>query len=93
MEVLVGPLVAKLLTLGGGYVLAAVLLVLYVLERKQTSALADSKDKLYDKLFAISEKQTEALTRVNSVLEHNDKTLDNVNGTLNALASDNRRRR
>ena len=104
MEALTGLAVKQLLTLGGGYLLFAVILILFLYERKdkneqkkeftaQIEKLNDSKDRLYERLFTTSDKQTEMITRVNAVLEHNDRTLNSVNGTLSTLAMDNRRRR
>lgn len=104
MEAVTGFTIKALLTLGGGYVFAAVMLLLYLhalkdkKEQEKTytarlHAVADSKDRLYEKLFTVSDRQTEIMTRVNTVLEHNDRTLDSVNGTLNALVTDRRRGR
>lgn len=101
LETLALPIITELLTLGGGYVIAAAFFLLYLYERKDKKELAkdhvqekkdlvDSKDKLYDRLFMISDRQTETLTKVGSVLEHNDKVLDNVNGTLQSLLIDRR---
>ncbi|KPJ58560.1 MAG: hypothetical protein AMJ46_14020 [Latescibacteria bacterium DG_63] len=77
----------QLFQFGGGYVLAAVFAVLFFLERRATKEQQQSKDRLYDKLFKMSEDQTKVITGVEGVLRENDRTLDNVVSTLNMLSS------
>ncbi len=91
MEALVGTTIAELLKMGGGYVLATVIFILYLYERKDKQRIVQSKDKLYDRLFELSIKQAEASAHTMAVLRDNDKTLDNVTNTLNLLVMDRRK--
>ena len=90
MEAVFGPVVAKLLSYGGGYLLAGIVIAYFILERsrwiKKEKDLVDSKDKLNDRMFSLAVQQTQVQMHTASVLTSTDKTLDNVRATVNILA-------
>ena len=71
MEQFVGPLVSKLIAAGGGFLLGAIMLLLYLLERKQN--VTQSKE-----IIKMSKDNTEAITRVGEVLNNVQETLREV---------------
>lgn len=91
METALLTVVKHWLSLGGGYVIAIVFIILFLMERKRCNELEkryqESTDKVYDRMFDMSNEQTRVMTEVSAVLKDNDKTLDNVSATLQIMAS------
>lgn len=61
MEGIFSTLAGKLIATGGGYLVAAILLVIYWLERKETT-------KLQDTVITMAKDQTAAAVKTESVL-------------------------
>lgn len=61
MDSIASTVIAKLVTMGGGYVLASVLLYLFIDQRRTNAKLSDS-------LLQLTRQQTEAITSSSEVL-------------------------
>ena len=69
MDALLSSLLGKLVALGGGYVLAAIMVLLYIRERRESRDLSNTLIGMAQAQTAASVKTSEVLMRVEETLK------------------------